>query len=141
MGSDLSAHSACGCRARRTGWQWTHNQVNGLTQGLRTSNLNLGIFPSRDLHYHIHDLLVPFLWVERNVMPERYGLTVFLKPNSPVLDRESAIQPMKATEMDVESEVLAWYEHTHEGVSPSDFTEGVSASVKFAVVGSGHGCC
>lgn len=59
--------------------------VEDRVEGFLTVNFDLAVLPARNLDDEVDDILVAFVWVEGDVMPERDGIAVLLKPNAPFL--------------------------------------------------------
>lgn len=60
-------------------------RIDKLTKRFLSLDLNLCVFPSWNFNNKVDHSLVGFVGVERHIVPERDGLTVFLQPDSPVL--------------------------------------------------------
>lgn len=64
------------------------SQIKGgvrLTERLIAICLNLAVRPSRNLDVHVDNVLLRSVRIQRNVMPEGDGVSVFFEPYSPVL--------------------------------------------------------
>lgn len=54
-------------------------------QGFLAANLNLGVFPARNLDDKVDNLLIVLVRVQGDVVPEGDGMAVFLEPYAPIL--------------------------------------------------------
>lgn len=55
------------------------------TERFVSFDLNLAVRPSRDLHNIIDNAVIRWVWVEWDIVPERYWVSILFKPYSPVL--------------------------------------------------------